>query len=162
MYVPPFHYKNPVADAMPAMTLDATPDADPAVAALQDAVAQLHRRIQLLHDRDAIENLVSMYGYYLDKQQWDLLTDLFTEDGTMEISQRGVYVGHKGVRRALELFGPQNIEQDHLHNHIQLQPLITRGAGRAARVGAQPRAERARHLQRALACGAMACTRTSS
>ena len=36
-----------------------------------------------------------MYGYYLDKQQWDLLTDLFVEDSTMEISQRGIYVGRK-------------------------------------------------------------------
>ena len=125
VYVPPFHYQNPTADAMPAMTLDTTPDAEPAVAALQRAIAQLHHRIQLLHDRDAVENLVSMYGYYLDKQQWDLLTDLFAEDSTIEISQRGVYYGRKGVRRALELFGPQNIEPEHLHNHIQLQPLIT-------------------------------------
>jgi hypothetical protein len=135
VYVPPFHYKNPVADAMPAMILDATPDADPAVAALQTSIAQLHRRIQLLHDRDAIENVVSMYGYYLDKQQWDLLTDLFSEDCTFEISQRGVYHGRKGVRRALELFGPQPIEPNHLHNHIQLQPLITIAAdGQRARV----------------------------
>ncbi len=125
VYVPPFHYGNPTVDTVPAMTLDTAPDADPAVAALQSAIAQLHHRIQLLHDRDAIENVVSMYGYYLDKQQWDLLTDLFSEDSTMEISQRGVYVGHEGVRRALELFGPQNIEREHLHNHIQLQPLIT-------------------------------------
>ena len=38
-----------------------------------------------------------MYGYYLDKQQWDLLTDLFVEDSTMEISQRGIYIGKKSV-----------------------------------------------------------------
>ncbi|HEU4627548.1 MAG TPA: nuclear transport factor 2 family protein [Steroidobacteraceae bacterium] len=125
VYVPPFHYKNPTADSMPAIPLDTAPDADPAVAALQQAIAQLQRRIQALHDRGAIENLVSMYGYYLDKQQWDLLTDLFAEDSTMEISQRGVYHGHKSIRKAFELFGPQNIEPEHVHNHIQLQPLIT-------------------------------------
>jgi hypothetical protein len=124
VYTPPFHYKNPVTDAMPAMELDTTADENPAIAALQSAIAMLHRRIQLLHDRDAIENVVSMYGYYLDKQQWDPLADLFAEDGTLEISQRGVYVGRKSARRALELFGPQNIEPNHVHNHIQLQPLI--------------------------------------
>ena len=124
VYIPPFHYKNPVATAAPSVLADAVPDADPKVAALQTAVAQLQRRIGLLQDVDAVENRVSMYGYYLDKQQWDLLTDLFAEDSTMEISQRGIYVGKKGVRRALELFGPQNIEPDHLHNHIQLQPVI--------------------------------------
>ena len=125
VYVPPFHYKNPTTDAMPAIAFDTNPDADPAVTALQQATAQLQRRIQTLHDRDAIENLVSMYGYYLDKQQWDPLTDLFATDSTMEISQRGVYYGHKSIRKALELFGPQNIEPEHVHNHIQLQPLIT-------------------------------------
>jgi hypothetical protein len=78
-----------------------------------------------VRDTDEIENLVSMYGYYLDKQQWDLFTELFSENSQMEISQRGIYFGKKGVRRAVELFGPQNIEKDHLHNHIQLQPLIT-------------------------------------
>jgi hypothetical protein len=125
VYVPPFHYKNPTTDTMPVIALDATPDADAAIAALQQAIAHLQRRIQALHDRDAIENLVSMYGYYLDKQQWDLLTDLFAEDSTMEISQRGVYHGHKSIRKAFELFGPQNIEPEHVHNHLQLQPLIT-------------------------------------
>jgi hypothetical protein len=122
--IPPFHYKNPVAASAPAPFADATLDSDAGVAALQRAVGQLQRRISLLRDTDQIENLVSMYGYYLDKQQWDLFTDLFAADSSMEISQRGVYVGKKGVRRALELFGPQNIEPEHLHNHIQMQPVI--------------------------------------
>jgi len=125
VYVPPFHYKNPVAAGTPAPFADATLDSDAAVAALQKAVARLQRRVGLLRDADEIENLVSMYGYYLDKQQWDLFTDLFAEDSSMEISQRGVYFGKKGVRRALELFGPQNIETEHLHNHIQMQHVIT-------------------------------------
>jgi hypothetical protein len=88
------------------------------------AIAALARRIRLLQDIEDIENLISMYGYYLDKQQWDLLTDLFVEDSTMEISQRGIYAGRKSVMRAWELFGPQNIERNHLHNHIQMQPVI--------------------------------------
>jgi hypothetical protein len=111
VYIPPFHYKNPVARPARAKS------SDPAVAALQ-------QRVQLLEDTDDIEKLISMYGYYLDKQQWDLLTELFAEDSTLEISQRGIYLGKKGVRRALELFGPQNIEPNHVHNHIQLQPVI--------------------------------------
>jgi hypothetical protein len=73
---------------------------------------------------EEIEDLISMYGYYLDKQQWGLLTDLFVEDSTMEISQRGIYIGRRSVMRAWELFGPQNIERNHLHNHIQMQPVI--------------------------------------
>jgi hypothetical protein len=112
VYTPPFHYRNPAPK-----TSDRPIETDPAIAALAG-------RIRLLQDTEEIENLISMYGYYLDKQQWDLLTDLFVEDSTMEISQRGIYIGKKGVRRAWELFGPQNIERNHLHNHIQMQPVI--------------------------------------
>jgi hypothetical protein len=112
VYTPPFHYKNP-APASLGRSIETVP-----------ALAPLERRIRLLQDAEEIENLISMYGYYLDKQQWDLLTDLFVEDSTTEISQRGIYVGKKGLRRAWELFGPQNIERNHLHNHIQMQPVI--------------------------------------
>ena len=112
VYTPPFHYKNP------------TPASSGKLMETDPALATLARRVRLLQDMEEIENLISMYGYYLDKQQWDLLTDLFTEDSTMEISQRGIYVGRKSVMRAWELFGPQNIERNHLHSHIQMQPVI--------------------------------------
>lgn len=124
VYTPPFHYKNPVAPAGASAEVAETPDADPDVAALQATVAKLKTRITQLEDTDAIENLVSMYGYYLDKQQWDLFTDLFTADAQMEISERGVYNGKPSIRKALELFGPQGIEPNHLHNHMQFQPVI--------------------------------------
>lgn len=103
---------------------DANQDIDQAIASLQSTVGDLQRRVVLLQDTDAIENLVSIYGYYLDKQQWDQFTDLFTDDATMEISERGVYVGKPSIRKALELFGPQNILTGHVHNHMQFQPVI--------------------------------------
>jgi len=125
VHTPAFHYgPTPAKRALPEPST-ALPDADPAVRALQAAVEQLRRDVQRAADVDDIEQLVSMYGYYLDKQQWDLFTELFAENSRMEISQRGVYYGKKGVRRAVELFGPQHIEKDHLHNHIQMQPVIT-------------------------------------
>ncbi len=102
----------------------ASTDADRTIADLQAAVTQLQQRIVRLQDEDQIENLISIYGYYLDKRQWDQLADLFADDGSMEISLRGIYVGKKSIRRALELFGPLYISTDYLHNHIQLQPVI--------------------------------------
>jgi hypothetical protein len=111
-YMPPFHYKNSAG-----ASFDISTNSDPAVAALA-------HRIGLLHDIDEIENLVSMYGYYLDKRQWDLFVGLFAENSTMEIAQRGIYQGKKSIRRAMELFGTQNIDRNYLHNHIQLQPVI--------------------------------------
>lgn len=149
VYIPPFHYRQTAGSADDATSAEggrasagahapsaasevsasagapATGADDPAIAELQRNVIELRRRIARLEDVDAVERLISVYGYYLDKRQWDDLTNLFAADGTMEISLRGVYVGHKSIRRALDLFGTQNIETDYLHNHIQLQPVIT-------------------------------------
>jgi hypothetical protein len=53
---------------------------------------------------DQIENLESAYGYYLDKNLWDQLADLFAKDGsTMELAQRGVYVGQDHIRAFLHV-----------------------------------------------------------
>ena len=103
---------------------DASADTDRSVADLQATVARLQQRIARLEDEDQIENLISIYGYYLDKREWDQLAELFADDGTMEISLRGVYVGKPSIRRALVLFGPLYISTDYLHNHMQLQPVI--------------------------------------
>lgn len=125
VYRPPFHYPNPTTVAAPPPApAPRAPAGDPEVAQLEQAAVALQREADRLRDAEQIENLVSIYGYYLDKQQWADLTALFADDGRMEISLRGIYVGHASIRRALELFGPQNIQPDHLHNHIQVQPEI--------------------------------------
>jgi hypothetical protein len=107
VHTPAFHYS-------PASARDTT----------STSASILARRLQRLSDAREIENLISAYGYYLDKQAWDQLAELFADDATMEISQRGVYVRRRSIRGALELFGPQGIQRGHLHNHLQLQPLI--------------------------------------
>jgi hypothetical protein len=140
VYVPTFHYRYPAESLQPFAASDAPqsrgasgaplepsgrsePGGD-SLAALADSLTLLEQRLRRLHDAQQIENLISAYGYHLDKQQWDAFAELFADDATMEISQRGVYVGRASIRRALELFGPQGIERNHLHNHQQWQPLI--------------------------------------
>lgn len=136
VHTPPFHYASPI-ETLHWSSEAAAPGSDlsgagerASEAPLARAVTALEQRVLLLHDAAQIENLVSAYGYYLDKQQWDALAALFAEDATMEISQRGVYVGRESIRRALELFGPQGIERGHVHNHMQLQPIIHVAADR--------------------------------
>ena len=97
---------------------------DRQIADLRERIAGMERRVQQLKDREAIENLISIYGYYLDKNLWNQLADLFSENGTIEISQRGVYVGKKRIRESLELYGPRRLPHGYLHNHIQTQPVI--------------------------------------
>jgi len=129
VHVPAFHYGSPV-EVLPhvepanAPEDGAAPRGDAATHALVQSIASLEQRLRQLHHVQQIENLISAYGYYLDKQQWEALAALFADDATMEISQRGVYVGRAHIRKALELFGPPGVEPNHLHNHQQLQPVI--------------------------------------
>lgn len=125
VFVPPFHFDNPVTGspetAIPAAdTVAALADA----ASISSAMRTLDQRVGLLQDADAVERLHTIYGYYLAHNQWDELAGIFTEDGTIEIALRGVYKGRVSVRRNLDLYGVQNELRGTLHNHMQYQPVI--------------------------------------
>lgn len=93
---------------------------------LEQLVATLEHRVTQLKAMDAVENLQRMYGYYVDKKMWDEVADLFAEDGSFEMAQRGVYVGRQHIRQMLEtLIGPARIKHGELFNHMQVQPIIT-------------------------------------
>jgi len=91
---------------------------------MTEAARSLGQRVGLLEDAAIIENLHAMYGYYLATLEWDSLTDLWAPDGTIEIALRGVYVGKPAVRRNLNLYGQQGLDDGVLHNHMQYQPVI--------------------------------------
>jgi hypothetical protein len=84
----------------------------------------LEPKISALEDVAVIENLHAMYGYYLATLEWDALTDLWAPEGTIEIALRGVYAGKPAVRRNLNLYGQQGLDDGVLHNHMQFQPVI--------------------------------------
>lgn len=46
--------------------------------------------MQQVKDYAEIENLENAYGCYLDKNLWNDLADLFAEQGSMELAQRGL------------------------------------------------------------------------
>jgi hypothetical protein len=115
-FVPPYHYQNPVT-GQPAASAPIRPIEDASLAPWDLEVARLEAH-------DAIENLQGAYGYYFDKNQWDQVADLFTDEGTYEIGQRGVYKGKKRIRQALDLIGPAGAQQGLLNNELQLQPII--------------------------------------
>ena len=111
--VPPFHYVNPgkrAPDKTPAPT-------DPRLAAYA-------HRVELLKDKDAVENLQAAYGYYVDKSLWTDVADLFTAKGSFEYGQMGVYVGKDHIHRGLLLLGKEGPEPGKLNNYMQLQAVI--------------------------------------
>ena len=124
IFVPPFHYDNPVTGEMAGRQLMAEAPANATaddVSATLDAVDKLLVKVE---DEHAIERLHSVYGYYLARNQWDDLANIFANDGTIEIALRGRYIGHDSIRRNLNLYGEQGIAPGFLHHHMQYQGVI--------------------------------------
>ena len=113
--VAPFHYANPVTGKGAA---------EPELTASDPRLAAEAHRIQLLEDKDAIENLQAAYGYYVDKSLWTDVANLFADKGTFEYGQRGVYAGKAHIHKALLLFGAEGPEYGKLNNYMQVQSVI--------------------------------------
>ena len=112
-FVPPFHYTNPA--------LDKNAEAKRAVDA---DLAVWERELTRIEARDAVENLQAAYGYYIDEGLWDEAAQLFTDNATYEVEQRGVYKGRARIRSALGLKGPPGPQPGVLGIEMQLQPVI--------------------------------------
>lgn len=140
-HVPAFHYNNPVTGNPPVYpetggpsqaSMDATtmPEAtffpEPVTMLdLQAALTTAETLVQRVKDHHEIENLENAYGYYLDKNLWNDLADLFAENGSMELAQRGSYIGRERVRQFLfAVFGNEGPVEGRLGNHIHMQPVI--------------------------------------
>jgi hypothetical protein len=129
----PFHYGNPVTPH--AVASRGKPAPLPQTASLDKVLNDLDHSIARLEDVAEIKNLQATYGYYLATLQWDELTEKFARDGTIEIALRGIYVGKAAVRRNLNLYGQQGLDQGVLHNHMQFQPVIhVADDGKTARI----------------------------
>jgi SnoaL-like domain len=58
-----------------------------------------------VRDAQQVHVLQRTYGYLVDKNLWTQIADLFTDDGTLEIGGRGVFVGKARVLQYLKLLG---------------------------------------------------------
>ncbi|MDQ2641222.1 MAG: nuclear transport factor 2 family protein [Pseudomonadota bacterium] len=120
--IAPFHYPNPGTPAGGRVW----GQLQPAYAAAQfSGLAQLARRAERLQDEQQIENLQRIYGYYLDRAQWDQVADLFAEEGAIELGQQGLYQGKRRIREFLGTLGPHGLQPGWLNDHLQLQPVVT-------------------------------------
>jgi triacylglycerol lipase len=123
--MPRFHYENPGTPAGGLVWKTDTLLANvKGKGEARKRVADLAYRASLLKDEQDLENLQRIYGYYYDRNMWDHLADLFADDGTIEMAQRGVYVGKKRIREFLDLLGQQGATDGILNDHIQLQPVV--------------------------------------
>jgi hypothetical protein len=117
-YLAPLSFPHPVRDARPA----ALPTAATRRAPTPAQLAELERRTARLEDERDIQILQRTYGYYVDKNLWAQIAQLFTEDGTLEIGGRGVFVGRPRVQQYLEWLGKP--VHGRLYDHTQMQPVV--------------------------------------
>jgi hypothetical protein len=125
VHLPPYSFRHPVREA--AQSASALAPAGNATTALKPAeLARVQQLVTQLEDEHAIEILQRTYGYYVDKNLRTQIGDLFTEDGTLEIGGRGVFVGRKRVVRYLQWQGDpvQKVVQGRLYDHTQMQAVI--------------------------------------
>lgn len=85
-------------------------------------VVALRSLVDRLDDEQQIEILQRTYGYYVDKNLWEQIADLFTADGTLEIGGRGVFVGRERVLQYLKWLGDG--VDGRLYDHTQMQPIV--------------------------------------
>jgi hypothetical protein len=123
-FVTPFHYPHPVRSGARRSSFVAGNPAGAAPLALRTMLNAAEKQVAAVEDRASIDNIQTVYGYYLATLLWDDLTNLFAEDGTIEIAMRGIYVGKAAVRRNLNLYGQAGLDDGVLHNHMQFQQVI--------------------------------------
>ncbi|MGH8260171.1 MAG: nuclear transport factor 2 family protein, partial [Steroidobacteraceae bacterium] len=129
VYIPPYHYTNPVSTAKPMVDeqVHGPSDLPPRVARLEAGVDALAREVQRLADQAQIEKIQRAYGYYVDKAQWPDVAHLFAADGTYEIGGRGIFIGPKRVLQYLVTgLGPigMSTRRGGLINHQQFQGIV--------------------------------------
>ncbi len=97
---------------------------------LEQRLHALQARVQRLEAIAEIERLQRIYGYYLDNRMWKEVAALFTEDGEVEIGRRGIYRGQPQLRTFfVDVLGSGRTgrTRNELHNHIQVQGVVTLG-----------------------------------
>jgi len=129
--LPPYHWAG--ADLAPLHPAP-PPVVKLAPAALAQKLAQVRQQVGRLEDLQQIETLQRTYGYYVDRNLWPQIADLFTEDGTLEIGGRGIFKGRARVLQYLNFLGAP--QAGRLYDHTQIQPIVdvspdgTRAKGR--------------------------------
>src|SRR5690606_38555605 len=116
---------------LPLLALLLLPAAAPVQAQNLDRdIAQLTQRVELLEGTRAVKKLQRAFGYYVDRGLWGDAADLFTDNGTIEIGQDGVYVGKARIREYLMRLhgGQEGLIYGQLNEWVTLQPAVTMGA----------------------------------
>jgi hypothetical protein len=92
------------------------------VSTLKKQVSEMEAKLQIVEDIQEIEQLQRIYGFYLDNSMMTEVADLFSDNAeSVEIANRGVYLGKEGVRRFFTGAQGQPAPNWIMGRHMQLQ-----------------------------------------
>ena len=135
-HIAPLHFDHPVTGRPPQYPEGMKPVSRPAMtprkpappvtsaAALASLLAATELSVERSKAYHASENLATAYGYYIDEFAWDETADIFSRDGSKELSYVGTYVGRERIRQSLKLRYPNPKSPDFLTLHQVVQPVI--------------------------------------
>jgi hypothetical protein len=89
---------------------------------LEAEVRALELKLARLRAVDDVENLQGSYGYYVDMSMADPTAALFADDATLEILQRGVYLGRDRIYEYMRRLGLPS--HGRMFTHMLQQPVI--------------------------------------
>jgi hypothetical protein len=127
-FVAPFHYSGEAAGAYrlaplrPVVAPEPTITTPRTVAGVEAQVRALELKLERLRAVDDIENLQGSYGYYVDMSMADATAALFADDATLEILQRGVYIGRDRIYEYMRRLGLPGYGR--VFTHMLQQPVI--------------------------------------
>jgi SnoaL-like domain len=124
VFVPPYDYAGSLRAIQSRAPFDAPQRPDDQLGRLEALADAKELQLARAHSVRALENLQAMYGYYIDKGQWQQAAALFSRDATYEFGQSGVYIGNAHLERALSLMGPSGLAPGQLNNYVMVQPII--------------------------------------
>jgi hypothetical protein len=108
-----------------AAALLATAAAPALAQTTEEKLAALDARITRLEDMNAVERLQKTYGYFVDESQWTRLSELFSQDATLEIGGKGLFLGRARVLEYMQTaFGADGAKDNVLAQHMQFQPIV--------------------------------------
>ena len=135
-HIAPLHFDHPVTGRPPQYPERMKPVSRPAMtsrkpappvtsaAALASLLATTELSVERSKAYHASENLATAYGYYIDEFAWDETADIFSSNGSKELSYVGTYVGRERIRQSLKRRYPNPKSPDFLTIHQVVQPVI--------------------------------------
>ncbi|WP_298163231.1 nuclear transport factor 2 family protein [Brevundimonas sp.] len=90
-----------------------------------ERLVDLRQRLDVSEAYDAVENISSTFGYYLDDYQWQRYVENYSVDGWRRKASGSIYIGRDSIFKGEALsYGPMPTTRDWIRLHTRLQPVI--------------------------------------